>query len=260
MKKRFALMMSGLILAAVMLALAFAPGAALAAAKPTWSGPTKMPVHSEGVYKVTNGSIRVKSGNGRIVELDREGRGYYSIEAERKGTATLALLDSNGREVATRTVQVYGFSGEYVFESAMNPNYVLDIRGKSKANSAQIILWTRTGARNQRFRIQAVYERDGDFEGYQIIAVHSGKALDVKGGGRRGGAQIIQYTKKSANSRTIDNQLFEIKVDAKNRVTFESEATDLAMDVRGGRAVKGSNLILYRFTGNNNQKWWLKRA
>ncbi|MGN1300955.1 MAG: RICIN domain-containing protein, partial [Clostridia bacterium] len=65
--------------------------------------------------------------------------------------------------------------GTYVIKSALNENYVLDVAGGSTVNWANIQLLKSNGMNNQKFNVK--YLGDGY---YQIIAVHSGKSLDVK--------------------------------------------------------------------------------
>lgn len=213
-------------------------------AKPTWSGASKMPISSTATYTVKNGSIKVKSGGDYISVKGN------TVTAKKKGTATLALLDRNGKEIATKKVEVYKFSGEYVLESAVNSDYVLDIRGKSTKNSAQMIVWTRNGGKNQKYSFHL--QSDGT---YGIRCVHSRKWVDVQGGGTKKSQRVIQYSWNGGK-----NQRWKITVDAKNRITFVSAKSGMVFDVRGGKAVKGKEMIQYPFNNGNNQKWWVKRS
>lgn len=249
-----------------------APTAAIAAAKPTWSGPTWIPVGGYGYYKVKNGSMRVKSGwinrpghygEGGSLYFEDKGNGTYFLIGWQPGKAKVELLDSNGKVVATRTINTFEYKGEYVLESAANSNYVLDIRGKSKKNSAQAIVWKRNGGKNQKFNI--VRQEMGLFTigGFTIKNAHSGKNLDIKGGSKKRGAKIIQYTKgrmieSGGDHYSKRNQIFYIEVDAKNRISIVTFANHV-LDVRYGKPANGREIIQYTPNGGKNQKWWVKK-
>ena len=211
--------------------------------KPSWSGATKMPVNSTAAYSVKNGTIKVKSGGAYI------GLSGNKVTAKKKGSAKLALINKSGKEVATRTIEVFDLKGEYIMQSSINSNYVLDIRGKSKNNSAQMIVWTKNGGKNQKYSFEK--QTNGS---YAIKCLHSGKYVDVQGGGTKKSQKVIQYTWKNGT-----NQKWKISVDSKNQVTFLNLKSGMAFDVRGGKAAKGKEMIQYPSNGGNNQKWVLKK-
>ena len=233
--------------------------------KPTWSGPDRLPEGSEGEYKVTNGGwIRMKDSDGSrttsslTLDIWSISETTKLVDAGRAGTTTLYLYDGNGKQVASKKVTVYSIKdAEFEIQSAVNSNYVLDIRGKSKANSARMIVWPRNNGKNQRYRF--VYHHFGSYDKYalyNIQCVHSGKYVDVQGGGTKKSQPVIQYTPKKTNN---DNQLWEIKVDAKNRVTFVNLNSGMVFDIQGGKVTKRAQMIQYPFNGGNNQKWILNK-
>ncbi|MCA9690825.1 MAG: RICIN domain-containing protein, partial [Myxococcales bacterium] len=65
---------------------------------------------------------------------------------------------------------------------------VLDVRGASTADGADVLGWTWHGGNNQRWRVQDL--GDGRF---RIDAKHSGKSLDVYRAGLEAGTTIIQW-------------------------------------------------------------------
>ncbi len=84
--------------------------------------------------------------------------------------------------------------------------------------------------------------------------MHSGKYVDVQGGGTKKSQAVIQYQR---NAR--DNQRWMITVDSSNRVTFTCKKSGMCFDIQGGKAKKGAKMIQYPSNGGNNQKWVLNR-
>lgn len=89
-------------------------------------------------------------------------------------------------------------------------------------------------------------------EYYQIIAKHSGKALDVKGGtdSKRNGAQFIQWDAHGAA-----NQLFKLKDKGNGYYMVIAKHSGKALDVRGGTGAKKNGAVLHQWEphGGDNQ-------
>lgn len=66
---------------------------------------------------------------------------------------------------------------------------VFDDKGKPTDESIPLIQYDGHGGQNQRWRF---IKRNNNT--YYIVSCSSGKALDVRGGSRKSGAEIIQYT------------------------------------------------------------------
>ena len=223
--------------------------------KPTWTGAARMPVSATADYKVTNGGyIRVKS-NGKwatsdsIVSLSSPSTTTKRVTAKKTGSTTLYLLSKDGKQVASKKITVYALDGKYEIQSAVDSSYVLDIRGKSKANSARMIVWPRNGGANQRY--QFIRQSDGT---YGIKCVHSGKYVDVQGGGTKKSQPVIQYTWNGGT-----NQRWAISVDASNCVTFTCKKSGMCFDIQGGKVTLRAQMIQYPANNGKNQKWVLNK-
>lgn len=215
-----------------------------ASSKPSWKGPSSIPVGSICFFKVNNGTMKIKSGSSLVGIKDSY------LRAKKAGTVTLALMDSDGNEVATKTLKVVELKGTYEIQTALNSKYVLDIQKGSKENSANMIVYTRTNKKNQHFE----FERQSNGT-YAIKCVHSGKYVDVQGGGTEEGNNVIQYTYSGK-----PNQCWLIQVDANGRVTFCSAKSGLCFNVNGGKAVKGRKINQWSATGGKSQKWVLNQV
>ncbi|AUG81788.1 beta-xylosidase [Kitasatospora sp. MMS16-BH015] len=75
----------------------------------------------------------------------------------------------------------------------------LDINGASTADGAAVIQWTCSGGTNQMFTLQPVTAL-GSSQDYQLVAVHSGKCVDVSGVSATPGALVHQWTCDPASS------------------------------------------------------------
>ena len=211
-----------------------------ASAKPTWSGPSRMPLGSATIYDVTDGSIEVKSG-------DAIQASYNTVYAIQEGTATLALLDTAGNECATKTITVYPIEGKtYELQSAANASYVLDIKGASQKNSAPLICYRRNGGSNQRFQFEA---KDTAMHTYYAIkCAHSGKYIDVRHASTKASQPVIQYAYNGNQ-----NQLWYLMVDAQNRVEFISVNSDMCLDIQGAKIANSTKVIQYPVNDADNQ-------
>ncbi|AUG81786.1 Ricin-type beta-trefoil lectin domain protein [Kitasatospora sp. MMS16-BH015] len=75
----------------------------------------------------------------------------------------------------------------------------LDVKGASTADGAVVIQWTCSGGTNQMFTLQTVTAL-GNSQDYQLVAVHSGKCVDVSGVSATPGALVHQWTCDPASS------------------------------------------------------------
>ncbi|MFE5858540.1 RICIN domain-containing protein [Streptomyces sp. NPDC056500] len=81
--------------------------------------------------------------------------------------------------------------GGYVSFAAVHSGKCIDVRGVSTADDTDVIQYTCNGGTNQQWRFVA------KGNGYQIVARHSDKCLNVRGGTGQGN-RLIQYTCSSA--------------------------------------------------------------
>ena len=139
-------------------------------------------------------------------------------------------------------------NGTYVFRSALNKKYVLDVVNGSKASGANVQLFKYNGSKAQYFRV--VYVGYGY---YKIINLRSGKAIDVNGKKCSNFTNIRQYKWNGKKA-----QLWKPVKNDDGSFTFVSAlGARYALDVHGAKAVNKSNITTYRRNGTKAQKWYL---
>lgn len=86
----------------------------------------------------------------------------------------------------------------------------LDISAYSTANGAAVQQWTCHGGTNQRFKLNAVTVL-GNSHDYQLVAVNSGKCVDVSNISTAAGALVHQWTCDAASALTTKkNQIWRL--------------------------------------------------
>ena len=109
----------------------------------------------------------------------------------------------------------------------------LDVKGGG-GKGTPVIVWPCNGRSNQ----------DWELEG-RMLKTEDGLCLDVKGAGGQGNPVIVW----TCHGRS--NQQWALRKDG----TIRSADGGLCLDVRGGKAVKGTEVIVWPCTGRANQKW-----
>jgi pectate lyase len=90
---------------------------------------------------------------------------------------------------------------------------------------------------------------------YSLINAGSGQALDIYGGRRGNGANVIQWPYKASR-----NQQF-LLTDLNNGYwSIKAEHSGRAVDVAGLTRVNGGNILQWDYHGGNNQQWQLERS
>ena len=86
----------------------------------------------------------------------------------------------------------------------------LDVASGSTADGAAVIQYTCSGAANQMFTLNPVTAL-GNSQDYQLVAVHSGKCVDVSNVSKTAGAPIHQWTCDPASAlSTKKNQIWRL--------------------------------------------------
>jgi hypothetical protein len=86
----------------------------------------------------------------------------------------------------------------------------LDVSGASTADGAAVIQWTCGGGTNQMFTLSPVSAL-GNSKDYQLVAVHSGKCVDVSAVSTAPGALIHQWTCDAPGAlATKKNQIWRL--------------------------------------------------
>jgi nucleoid-associated protein YgaU len=139
------------------------------------------------------------------------------------------------------------FGDGYYQIVAKHSGKVLDVKGGSTDNGADIIQYHSTGADNQLWQFVPA---SGGY--YQITSKHSGKVLDVKGGSTQDGAQVVQYQPTGG-----DNQLWNFVSVGGDYYQIVAKHSARLLDVKGVSRDDGALVTQYHATGADNQLWKL---
>ena len=137
--------------------------------------------------------------------LEPADRGYYYLKnsgsglyldikgAKRDNAANIQIYTGNRSDAQKFRFELVDEKrtmpdGLYIFHSRLNSQAVLDIRGASINNTANVQLYTSNDTNAQKFRV--TYAGDG---WYTILNDNSGKALDVKGAKNANSVNVQQY-------------------------------------------------------------------
>lgn len=135
-------------------------------------------------------------------------------------------------------------NGTYEFISALKSGCVMDIKGGSVKEKANLQLYGRNNSLAQRFEV--AYLEDGY---YKIISKKSGKALALANGSGASGTVIWQV----ASSNT-DAQKWKF-IKAGSGQYYIKSAKGTFMDVSGGKAKPGTRIQTYYPNGTLAQRW-----
>ena len=238
-----------------------------------------------GYYKITNvdtgKALDIKSGssanganvqqyswNGTAAQLWKfveAGDGSYYIKSK-LGTA----IDlPSGKTLAGTNIQMYAMNGTnaqkwildtermnlkevevaegtYTIQNGSNSTQVLDVKGSSLSDSANVQTYASNNTSAQRYEILA----NGD--GYYRIRIESsGKVLDIKGGSSAAGANVQQYSWNGT-----DAQLWKF-VDAGDGKYYILSKKGTVLGLNAESAVSGTNVETDDLTGEPSQKWSL---
>lgn len=220
-------------------------------------------VHSARVLDVQGGNINFGANvnqyasNGTDAQywfLEDCGDGYYHIISKANG---LCLDVASGYTSCNGTnLQLYYKNGTnaqkfkltpinmidnntYEIETNLNPNMVVDVSGGSKAENANVQLWTADNVNQQKFVLTALSS-----DTYKIIAKHSNKALTATSN------NVCQ-----ANYTGASNQQWQIKEAGNGYYHIVSKATGKTLDVSSALARNGQNIQIYTSNYSNAQKF-----
>lgn len=158
--------------------------------------------------------------------------------ADATGIAKYLGLVKTGTKVSVK-------EGTYVIQSALGSDKVVEVPSASQ-NAVSIALGNKDeGKSSQRFEI--VSTGDGY---YNIIAEHSGKALEVKGGSSAAGTAIQQNT---LNRNSLAQKW--CFMNAGNGYYYLCSALGTYVDVWSGLTAAGTQVWTYTFNGSTAQKW-----
>ena len=137
----------------------------------------------------------------------------------------LAAMDE---EVETQD-DAFG-SGQTVTLAASHSAMMLDVSGVSLNDGAVVHQWTKTGAKNQQWKLVASGDK------FELVSVNSGKCLDIAQNNKADGALVQQWTCNHG-----DNQRFQIKSLSGGKVRLIAAHSAKCVGVVGDNTAKGAD-------------------
>ena len=141
-------------------------------------------------------------------------------------------------------------NGVYYIKPNLSGSKVLEVKGSSKDNGANIQIWSNVNQNKQKFIV--TYIGDGF---YQIENIYSGKLLDVAGASKQNGTNVHQY-----ESNGTDAQKWVIKDIGDGYYNIISRCGGLYLDVAYGLNNNGTNIQIYEKNGTNAQKFTFQKT
>lgn len=216
---------------------------------------------------VSGAGATLVSGTGTtwIVKVNDGG----SLTLSPKGYPGLALDVKNGKIGNGASLQIYKSNGTnaqrfltpysgnlskaastgmpvasclHTIKSALGSNLVLDVKGSSKSNGANVQIYGSNSTNAQKWEMQ--YAGSGL---YHIQSLNS--KLYLGRAGSTSGSNVAQY--KSSDELS---QYWYLVQDGDGYVIL-NVTTGLALDVKSGKAANGSNVQLYTPNGSKAQRW-----
>lgn len=160
--------------------------------------------------------------------------------ADATGIAQYLGLSKTGQKV---TVE----EGTYTIESLLAPGMRLEIGGGTENGASVLLGNSNNNLSSQRFEIISC----GDGY-YNIVAEHSGKALEVKGGA--GQKEVYVQQNKLNTSSNAQKWYFR---NAGDGYYYLCSALETYMDIRYGSTADGTPIWMYDCNGSAAQKWKL---
>lgn len=136
-------------------------------------------------------------------------------------------------------------NGIYTISSAADSRMMLDIAEGSDAETANLQIYERNGAKAQQF---VVTNLGSDL--YKIMSLSSGKYLDAEGGNPQMGTNICQFSWNNG-----ENQKWYIRYIGNDYYNIVSACDELYVDVEDGRMENFSNVRLWEGNGAQCQKF-----
>ena len=202
--------------------------------------------------KNDDGSYTFKSALNGAYVLDISG-------ASTADGANLQLWESNGSAAqrfyatdvsSSSVVDAYAkrnagvlSDGTYSLATSLDQSKALDVQWGSKADAANVWLYTKNGSNAQSWRVSH------DSEGYVTLTnVGSGKVLDVSGGVAENGRNVQQYASNDTKAQKW------IAAKENGGVAFHSALDpSYVLDIAAASTADGTNVQLYQANGSKAQ-------
>ena len=156
-------------------------------------------------------------------------------------------LTINASSTSTKRYATPLKPGVYYIQSTLSGQMVLDVAGGSKANGANVQIYTSNSTDAQRWYL--TYDKQGL---YTIRCMATGKYLDLANGTVANSQNIWQYAKNGTVA-----QKWIIAANGSGYTIASAKNRNYVLDVAGGSASNQTNVQLYRKNGTAAQRWWL---
>ncbi len=209
-------------------------------------------------------------------------------------SSTADFTVTGGAYLRVKVNGKWATSDDYVSISSVNDTTKRVTAKKKTGTTTVYLLVNGKQVKSQKVTIFAIHNKKYEFES----SVDKNYVLDIQGGSKKDGAQMIVYKRngganqkyqfalqsdgtyaiRSVNSKkwlTVDSksnkyvqqwswkgtdaQKWRITVDSSNRVTFVNVATNKCFDVQGGKTKNSAKMIVWQYNGGKNQKWKLNQ-
>ena len=137
-------------------------------------------------------------------------------------------------------------NGTYKIHSAIDNNYVFDIYENQTGNRANIQLYETLDTKVQLF----TFTKEGSY--YVIKSEYANKWLDIRTPIENKSNVQLWESRNSAEEHWVLE-------DAGNGYFYIRSNADYYLDVEYDQAKNNANIQVYRFVGNNSQKWKLEK-
>ena len=139
------------------------------------------------------------------------------------------------------------FDGTKSIRAAKDKNFSVNIASASKAEGANVSLYTYTNSNARKFKI--IYSGGGY---YRLVNVNSGLCLTIKDNSNADGANIIQSKWKGYSS-----QRWKITKNSDGTVTI-TNMLGTVLHLLGNRTVNNTNIHARKAASTTAQKWYLQ--
>jgi hypothetical protein len=137
---------------------------------------------------------------------------------------------------------------EYVILCKKKPEMALDV-SKDPKHQQKVILWSKHGKNNQRFKIQ------GGNGKFKIVSQENHHVLTVPGSSSNNGEKICGYSGSNAHGDFWD--IVPAQGEEVN-IFYIKSFCGKCLDANGGSTDKGTEIIQWDYNGGDNQKWLIK--
>ncbi len=203
-------------------------------------------------YKRAGGEVYGSISKGDMVYATAQSGNYTQVVYPVDNVYKMGWITTKNYNQYINTASTSGIiqNGTYKLVSAIDNNYVWDIKSASLEDGANLQLYKDTGNMAQHFIF--TYNNNGY---YTITSARSNKVIDVSGAGTEDGTNIWQYTPNGSTA-----QQWKITDAGSGYCTLISRCNGKAADVTGGVAASGTNIQIYSLNGTASQKFKLVKV